>query len=55
MSAEASVSATAPARGADKIHEIQSFWLTYFAACGADLAKERYATTLINFELPKGE
>jgi|YNPNPStandDraft_1061719.scaffolds.fasta_scaffold40250_2 hypothetical protein len=35
-----------------KIYQIQNFWLHYFQACGADLTSERYATTLINFELP---
>jgi len=34
-----------------KIYEVQNFWLAYFRACGADLTKERYGTTLLNFEL----
>lgn len=47
--------ATASTRGGvdpRKIHDIQEFWITYFKACGADLASDRYAATLINFELP---
>jgi len=47
--------ATAAAKGGlnpKKIYQIQDFWLAYFAACGADLTKERYFTTLLNFELP---
>jgi len=47
--------ATAALRGGlppSKIQEIQNFWLTYFSACGANLTKERYAPTLINFEIP---
>ena len=47
--------ATAAVKGGlnpKKIYQIEDFWLTYFAACGADLTKERYFTTLINFELP---
>ncbi|MFN3422719.1 MAG: hypothetical protein ACK40X_13455 [Armatimonadota bacterium] len=48
--------ATAAIKGGlspQKIYEIENFWLRYFQACGADLTKERYSTTLINFELPK--
>lgn len=48
--------ATAAVKGSlnpQKIYQIESFWLRYFQACGADLAKERYSTTLLNFELPK--
>ena len=37
---------------AQKIHDIQAFWIRYFRACGADLTGDRYAATLINFELP---
>lgn len=47
--------ATAAVKGgldAQKIYEIENFWLYYFRACGAGLTKERYFTTLINFELP---
>ena len=47
--------ATAAVKGGlnpKKIYQIQDFWLAYFAACGADLTKERYSTTLLNFELP---
>jgi len=35
----------------DRILQIQSFWLTYFKACGADLTKERYAPTLLGFSI----
>lgn len=48
--------ATAAVKGGlspQKIYEIENFWLRYFEACGADLTKDRYSTTLINFELPK--
>ena len=48
--------ATAAVKGglsAQKIYEIENFWLRYFQACGANLTRERYSTTLINFELPK--
>lgn len=47
--------ATASARGGlspQRIHDIQAFWIRYFKACGADLTGDRYAATLINFELP---
>ena len=48
--------ATAAVRGGlslQKIYQIENFWLRYFEECGADLTKERYSVTLINFELPK--
>jgi len=35
----------------DRILQIQSFWLAYFKACGADLTKERYAPTLLGFSI----
>ena len=47
--------ASAKGLASGKFHEIQAFWLAYFTACGAELTSERYAATLINFELPKGE
>lgn len=34
----------------EKIQRIQQFWLRYFKACSADLTKERYASTLLNFD-----
>lgn len=46
--------ATASVKGGlnpQKIYQIQDFWLAYFRACGADLTKERYAATLLNFRL----
>lgn len=35
----------------DRINRIQSFWLQYFSACGADLPKSHYAPALIDFDL----
>jgi hypothetical protein len=37
----------------EKIYEIENFWMRYFKECGADLTKDRYSTTLINFRLHK--
>jgi hypothetical protein len=34
-----------------KREQIESFWLRYFRACNADLAKKNYCTVLANFEL----
>lgn len=42
-----------PSAGLDpqKIYQIQTFWLRYLHACGADIDETRYATRLINFRL----
>ena len=36
----------------DNIFAIQNFWLQYFKATGADLTKDRYAATLLNWTPP---
>jgi len=50
--------ATAATKGglpSAKIYQIRDFWLEYFKACGADLPKNHYAATLVNFRLhPEG-
>jgi hypothetical protein len=33
----------------EQIHGIEQFWLAYFRAAGADLAPERYGSSLLNF------
>lgn len=33
----------------DQLRGIEQFWLAYFRAAGADLAPERYGSTLLNF------
>ena len=33
----------------EQVRGIEQFWLNYFRAAGADLAPERYASTLLNF------
>ena len=50
------VGATAAEQGGlppEKIYEIEKFWMEYFKACGADLTRERYATSLVGFELER--
>jgi len=43
--------ATSGGLSAGRIYQIQSFWLAYFKACGADLPKNHYAASLVNFRL----
>lgn len=46
--------ATAATHGglpSERIHQIRDFWLEYFKACGADLPKNHYGATLVNFRL----
>jgi len=48
------VGATAAVEGGlspAKIRQIESFWLTYFPACGANMPTERYGPALLRFEL----
>lgn len=51
--------ATASAGGSrrvnpEKIYQIRNFWLAYFKASGADLSKNHYAATLVDFRLHPG-
>jgi hypothetical protein len=34
-----------------KARQLEKFWLQYFQAAGADVAKERYASALLDFGL----
>jgi len=36
--------------GPEKLDQVRRFWLAYFKACGANLAPERYGTTLENYK-----
>lgn len=39
----------------NKLQQVQDFWMSYFKATGADLTNDRYAPSLINFEIAKAK